>query len=337
MTPLPPDLSRIVDARRLSTGEPDSAEARHAAAIGALERMRRGIYREPLPALGTLTDPGERRAEQHRRFLEEAAAVGMTRRGPIVFAGETAAGIHGFPILGGPPSRVEILEPLGSKRRNAPRMTIHADAFRDEDVQPWGEFFVTAPARTLADLAKWASRAKSISALDFAFNGGRARPEQRSTPPEVEAALEASAAHHRRAAAQAALAFASPLAGSVGESVSRVIVDAFGFPAPRLQVRHPAPPGLGKWFFTDFEWPEFHLVGEFDGRVKYLDPAMLGARDAAQVVIAEKRREDALRSQGFRVVRWTWEHLVEPLLLRDLLVASGLPARRARRALARLW
>jgi hypothetical protein len=41
-------------------------------------------------------------------------------------------------------------------------------------------------------------------------------------------------------------------------------------------------------------------------------------RTAADVVVAEKLREDALRAEGLGVVRWTWHDLscFEPVALR---------------------
>jgi hypothetical protein len=331
-----PDFSRLFDARRLGPDDPDRERLRRAAGRGEVERLRRGIYREKLPPLDGL--PAEERAAEARaRFLELAAAAGLTRGGRIVFAGATAQRIHGFPTLGGAPPTVEILEPMGSTRRNAFGITVHADEFREDDLEPWGEFFVTSPARTLADLAKWATRAQAVAALDFAFNAERAAPGQRATPLQVAAALAASVAVRNRAAAAATIAFACGQSGSVGESVSRVLMDDFGFPAPLLQVRHAAPTGKRRWYFTDFEWPEYGLIGEFDGRVKFLKAEYLAGADAAQAVIAEKFREDWLRAAGFRVVRWGWQFLTEPALLRAVLVAQGLPARRIRRGLARPW
>ncbi len=48
---------------------------------------------------------------------------------------------------------------------------------------------------------------------------------------------------------------------------------------------------------VDFSWPQAHLVGEADGRLKY---------DTRQAVYAEKRREDRLRMRGYGVIRWGW-------------------------------
>lgn len=59
---------------------------------------------------------------------------------------------------------------------------------------------------------------------------------------------------------------------------------------------------------TDFAWAAQRTVGEFDGKVKYgrlLEPG----QDPGDVVFAEKLREDAIRAQGWEVVRWTWPDL----------------------------
>lgn len=59
---------------------------------------------------------------------------------------------------------------------------------------------------------------------------------------------------------------------------------------------------------TDFWWPGRRVVGEFDGLGKYTR-AQPGGRSPAEVVVAEKLREDRLRDLGLRVVRWTWADL----------------------------
>jgi hypothetical protein len=80
-----------------------------------------------------------------------------------------------------------------------------------------------------------------------------------------------------------------------------------GLPSPTLQWRIISVSGarVGR---TDFGWPETGTVGEFVGRVKYRCLARPG-EDAGDVVFREKRREDLLRDQGLRVVRWVWDDL----------------------------
>lgn len=59
---------------------------------------------------------------------------------------------------------------------------------------------------------------------------------------------------------------------------------------------------------TDFGWEERRLVGEFDGRIKYgrlLEPG----QEPGDAVFEEKRREDAVRAEGWGVTRWVWADL----------------------------
>ncbi|MGY1639850.1 hypothetical protein ACI782_01795 [Geodermatophilus sp. SYSU D00703] len=66
------------------------------------------------------------------------------------------------------------------------------------------------------------------------------------------------------------------------------------------------------------------MLGEFDGRVEY-GRALKPGQDPGEAVFEEKRREDALRDEGWGVVRWTWADLTP----------GGVVAHRVDRALAR--
>ena len=49
-------------------------------------------------------------------------------------------------------------------------------------------------------------------------------------------------------------------------------------------------------------------MGEFDGALKY-GRGMRPGRSPSDVVVAEKRREEALQDLGLKVVRWYWDEL----------------------------
>ncbi len=97
---------------------------------------------------------------------------------------------------------------------------------------------------------------------------------------------------------------------------------------PSLQ--HRFPRRGGGWWFVDFYWEQFNLVGEFDGLGKYRRAEWRNGRSAEQVVIDEKLREDELRALGPRVVRWGWDIARSPRSLGALLAAAGLPTARVR-------
>ena len=97
-------------------------------------------------------------------------------------------------------------------------------------------------------------------------------------------------------------------AESPGESLARHLFVSRGLPRPETQYWVSGPDGfLAR---TDFAWPERGVLGEFDGKKKYLpdDPA----RDPGETVFAEKRREDRLRRLGWSVVRLVWADLFTP-------------------------
>ena len=108
-----------------------------------------------------------------------------------------------------------------------------------------------------------------------------------------------------------------------GGGRSRAGVRRLVFRIPLLQVE--VRDGRGLVAFTDFDWPEERLCGEFDGLVKYRNPEYLRGRTPAQALADEKRREDRIRATGRRVVRWTWSELSSPAKFAAFLAAAGAP------------
>jgi hypothetical protein len=95
---------------------------------------------------------------------------------------------------------------------------------------------------------------------------------------------------------------------SPGETRTRHLCWRAGLPAPVLQYEVYDARGrfVGR---TDFAWPRYRLLGEFDGRGKYLRHLRPG-QEVADVVLAEKRREDRLREvTRWGMVRVTWSEL----------------------------
>jgi hypothetical protein len=109
--------------------------------------------------------------------------------------------------------------------------------------------------------------------------------------------------------------------GSPGESLSRVGMHVLGLPAPILQQQF--WDGDGFVGTVDFWWPEQSIIGEFDGRGKYLRDEFLNGRSSADVVIAEKVREDRLRALGNGFTRWGWDIAHSLPRLREHLHRAG--------------
>jgi very-short-patch-repair endonuclease len=70
-------------------------------------------------------------------------------------------------------------------------------------------------------------------------------------------------------------------------------------------------------FWADLGWPEWRVVIEYDGRAKYT-----AGGSAANALMSEKRRHDAIVEAGWRVLRLTGEDLRQPdLTIRRVLRA----------------
>jgi len=95
-----------------------------------------------------------------------------------------------------------------------------------------------------------------------------------------------------------------------------------GFPPPELQWESPRP--LAGRHYADFWWADLRLIGEFDGKIKYVDPAYTRGREFEKVLWDEKLRENELRDHDTSIVRWTWPDLtaMHPFVAR--LEAAGL-------------
>ena len=123
------------------------------------------------------------------------------------------------------------------------------------------------------------------------------------------------------ARARGALAFSDARSGSAGESCSRVGIWRISLSAPTLQQEFRDAQGLIG--LTDFFWPELGIVGEFDGRGKYLREEFAKGRSVAQIVIDEKTREDRLRALDLGVVRWGWSEALDLRALESKLRGAG--------------
>ena len=118
---------------------------------------------------------------------------------------------------------------------------------------------------------------------------------------------------------RALLAVADDGAESPGETLARLAILRLGVVPPVTQV--PVETGLGT-FWADLGWPECRVVGEYDGVAKYT-----ARGDAADAVLREKRRQEAIEEAGTAVLRVVAEDCrrPDPLLrrLRRVLPATA--------------
>lgn len=128
--------------------------------------------------------------------------------------------------------------------------------------------------------------------------------------------------------ARFALRYADARAENGGESRARAVMIEEGYAPHELQVRIPDPldpyhimrGDLG-WQLEDGTW----IIGELDGKVKYVDPAMLHGGTIEDVMRAERQRESRMSVYGVRIMRFTWQDVSDRWSLILLMQAFGVP------------
>lgn len=292
------DLPELLSRPQLRAAGYSDVELRQLLRTGELTALRRGCYvRGAAPA-----DEDVRHAMATRAALEQL--------GPgAVCSHVTAAVLHGLPVWRIPLQRVHVTrESVRSGSRSNALVHVHAAPLSREEIVEVDGLPVTSLQRTVADLARTVPFEPAVAVADAALRGepGRRTPV---APAALSEALTRVTRWRGAPAARRAIAFADGRSASVGESRSRVALSRAGLPAATLQWRVIDRAGrlVG---YTDFGWPQWRTVGEFDGQVKYtrlLEPG----REPGDVVFAEKLREDRLRDLGLAVVRWTWANLAD--------------------------
>jgi hypothetical protein len=303
-------MTRVRLTRELSAEGFSPTELSALRRAGDLHRVRRGAYANP-PELPT--DPVDR-----HRILLEATLRQMSA--DAVVSHMSAAVLHGLPTWSQELVRVHLTRDRDGGGKVRRYTHLYTSALAPEDVVEIGGRRVTSLARTVVDLSRTLSMAQSVPIGDAALRLGLDRAE-------LCAIAARCVGWSGIARARRAIEFLDARSESVGESSSRVVLHQTGVPAPQLQVE--VFDALGRLVGrADFGWEEYRTLGEFDGRVKY-GRLLKPGQTAADAVFEEKRREDALRSMGWEVVRWIWEDLRNPSSQQERLDRAFARGRRA--------
>jgi predicted transcriptional regulator of viral defense system len=261
-------------------------------ALGVLTRLWRGFYTTG-ETVG-LPDPR-----------------GVTRSMRVALGHESAAAWCGVD-LAKPVDRLHVVAPRNRGRRSddAPGVRIHRADLEASDVRVVRGVRVTAPNRTISDIARAAPLAEAVAAADGFLR------RRLTTVSSLQSYVEQLAGPRRPAALRVA-ALADPLSASVFESLTRVLLIESGIrpPTPQLTILSEAKGWIGR---VDFAWPDARLVLECDGFEHH------SSLDAFN---RDRRRWSALTRAGWRVAVVTWHDVVsDPSyvvgLVSDLLAAA---------------
>jgi hypothetical protein len=279
---------------------------------GLRVRVSRGVFAET--AAWQSKNPDE-------RFLAFVVGIATTLTSDAVFSHNSAAALLGLPRLGPWPVKAEVTIPPASGGRSTGNIRRYGASLRDDEIIEVDGLLATSVPRTVVDVARTSSFAQGVALADAALH--RKRRPTLMTLDELAAELDFQRGRSAFAKMRRVAEFATPLSDSVRESQSRVLIHELGFPQPILQQAW--FDGDGHIGDTDFWWPQHGLVGEFDGRVKFVKPEFMDGRTIDQIVLAEKAREDRIRARGPRFARWDTPYLLQPPRLARLLVEAGLP------------
>ncbi|QYN32143.1 type IV toxin-antitoxin system AbiEi family antitoxin domain-containing protein [Pseudonocardia sp. DSM 110487] len=283
------DIPRLVVRRQLLAAGWTDHELRRQLRSGELVRLGRGSY---LPAPGAPP-----RFEVRHALL--AAVRDERQSADGVLSHVSAAVLHGLSTWGLPLDRIHRTRDRRTGGRVGEGVHVYAAPLAPDEVAEVGGLLVTSPARTVIDIARTAGLEAAVAVADSALHKHLADPD------ELARAARRCTGWPGALQARRVVALADGDSDSVGESRSRLAIQRAGLPAPVLQWK---VEGNGRVFEVDFGWPELHTVGEFDGLFKY-GRLLKPGQDPADVVVAEKLREDEIRDLDLRVVRWIWPEI----------------------------
>ncbi|WP_425954932.1 hypothetical protein [Xylanimonas sp. McL0601] len=249
---------------------------------GDVDLLRRGAYLVPHDGV----DSDRRRLRTHDGARDLALlrmrAVNVQLRTPV-FSHVSAAAWWGWRTWS-VPERTHVTQASRRAGTAATDIFRHFARLPEADVVEREGLLVTTKERTLLDVARTEHPLAALVVADAALADG----------VDLKAVLGRAVALGpvrgcRRARCVVELADGG--AESAWETWLRYLALRVGLPRPVTQA--PISTRLGT-FRADLAWPEYRVLAEFDGQVKYVDGALGAGYDASQALFAEKRRTDAI-------------------------------------------
>ncbi|MBL0884797.1 hypothetical protein [Myceligenerans indicum] len=257
---------------------------------GAIERVRRGAYVE-VPQPEAQRRPAPRRDEA--AALAQIVAVHRRTRADHFVSHVSAAVLWGWRVWD-LPDLTHLYQRYRASGHAASDVVHHRNLPADQHAEHQG-IPVTSKVRTAVDCALTMRPVEALVIVDSALADGVAREDLLDD-------LEARPDRRGTRAARRVIEIADPGAESHWESWVRYVLVRAGLPTPATQVV--VPTRLGS-YRCDMGWPEWRVVVEFDGLVKYRDAVLAPDHSGAQELMREKRRGDAIIETGVRLVRVT--------------------------------
>ena len=273
----------------------DDRDLRDALMAGILARVRHGAY-APAKVWQDADDLGRHQLRSH--------AVLRSHKSPLALSHTSAAVEFGLRLHQPDLSKVHVTC-LGKPIARTTHDVVYHRMPKVNGAVVEGEHDVQLinVLRTALDTASMSSVASGLVLLDGVIN------QKLVSMEELHAAFERFIGAGSRKL-QVTVRLVREGAESAGESLGRHLCWGQHIPEPQLQFkvydRHGVLVGR-----TDFAWPQFGVLGEFDGLLKYLRSRRPG-ETVEEAVIREKKREDLLRElTGWLMIRIIWADLFQ--------------------------
>ena len=255
-------------------------------------------------------------ASPERQHEMTTRAVVRTFDGRVYASHHSALTLMSLPVFGAPLDHIHVTRTADSLSRRRPGLSIHT-AYGPGAGLLIGRTPSVTPALAVLGAAMTCGIETGVVAADAALAAGK------TTVDELQTWLARLSRHRDVTHARQVVRLADARSESVGETRTRLLLNAIGFwPTPQVEIRDPQGRLVGR---VDFLLDRERIIIEFDGLVKYADAT------GREALAAEKSREDRLRALGYEFVRLTWADLSRPAVVeRQLrLAVARASARRA--------
>ena len=244
-------------------------------------------------------------ADDVGRHQLRSHAVLLSHSTPVVLSHTSAAVEHGLRLFQQDLSKVHLLVRDSRLARTTGDVVYHRGTYTDEDIALVGGRPTVEPVLAGLQAASLTGVAGGMVILDSVVD------LKKGTLDDVHARYARVAGHPFSRRLQLTVRLVREGAQSVGESLSRHMMWTQHLPEPRLQFEVHDHEGrlIG---ITDFAWPDFGVLGEFDGLQKY-GRLLKEGETPGDVVTNEKIREDKLReATDWLMVRIIWSEIFTP-------------------------
>ena len=243
-------------------------------------------------------------ASPERRHEMATRAVVRTFDGRVYASHYSALTLMSLPVFGAPLGQIHVSRASDSLSRRRPGLSIHS-AYGAGAGLLIGRTPSVTPALAILGAAMTCGIETGVVAADAALAAGK------TTVDDLRTWLGRLSRHRDVTRARQAVQLADARSESVGESRTRLLLNAIGFrPTPQVEIRDPHGHLIGR---VDFLLERDRIIVEFDGLIKYADA------NGREALAAEKSREDRLRALGYEFVRLTWADLSRPATVERML------------------